>query len=66
MAQGLEITGWVRNRRDGTVEMLACGDDADLQTFQEWLHKGPRYAIVTEVDCTAQPRQDFPEFQIKA
>lgn len=66
MAQGLQITGWVKNRPDGSVETLACGDDAALQSFQEWLHKGPRYAIVTEVRCASQPWEDFSEFRIEA
>jgi acylphosphatase len=66
MAQGLRITGWVRNRRDGAVETLACGDAAALQSFQQWLHQGPRYAIVSKVNCTPQPWEDFSEFRIKA
>ena len=65
MAQGLQLTGWVRNSRDGSVETVACGDDAALQAFQQWLHKGPAYAIVRDVSCTPQPWADFSEFRIK-
>lgn len=65
MAQGLHITGWVRNRRDGAVETLACGDAQALQSFREWLYKGPAYAIVNEVNCAPQPWEDYSEFHIK-
>lgn len=64
-AQRLQLTGWVRNCRDGSVETLACGDDAALRTFEDWLHKGPRYAIVTDVQCAAQAWEDLSEFRIK-
>ena len=66
MAQGLHITGWVRNRRDGAVETFACGETEALQSFRQWLHKGPTYAIVSEVSCTPQPSEDYSEFHIKA
>jgi acylphosphatase len=65
MAQGLHITGWVRNRRDGAVETLACGDVEALQSFQAWLHKGPAYALVSEVNCAPQPWENYSEFRIK-
>ncbi len=66
MAQGLHVTGWVRNCRDGAVETVACGDDEALLAFQQWLHRGPAYAIVREVSCAPQPWEDFPEFRIRA
>lgn len=65
MAQGLHITGWVRNRRDGAVETLACGEEAALQAYQAWLHKGPTYAIVSHVTCKPQPWEDLLEFRIE-
>lgn len=65
-AQRLQLTGWVRNRPDGAVETLVCGDAEALRSFREWLHQGPRYAIVTDVRCAVQPWQDLSEFRIKA
>lgn len=65
MAQALHVTGWVRNRDDGAVETLACGDDAALKSFQQWLHTGPQYAIVTEVRCTPRPWEERSEFRIE-
>lgn len=36
----LGLTGWVRNRRDGRVEVTAEGYEEDLQELLRWLHTG--------------------------
>jgi acylphosphatase len=46
-AQGL--TGWVRNRYDGRVEVLACGDERQLSIFAKWLEIGPELSKVTNI-----------------
>jgi len=48
-AQHLGVTGWARNRSDGRVEVMACGDAEALQRFREWLGDGPPQAEVTDV-----------------
>jgi len=48
-ASELGITGWVRNRHDGSVEVLAERDKATLEQFILWAKKGPEYAEVSEV-----------------
>jgi acylphosphatase len=45
----LNITGWVRNRYNGTVEVTAEGTRQDLDAFLRVLHRGPSAANVTEV-----------------
>ena len=45
----LGVTGWVRNRDDGTVETLACGTAAQLDAFSGFLHQGPRFGEVRGV-----------------
>ncbi len=45
-AQALGLTGWVRNRRDGTVETLVEGRRSALDPFLQALGKGPRSARV--------------------
>lgn len=47
----LGLTGWVRNRRDGTVEIVAEGDDKALSEFLAWCRQGPPHARVTDVDA---------------
>jgi acylphosphatase len=50
-ARRLGVTGWVRNRLDGTVEVLASGDDAPIDQLVAWLKHGPRGAHVTGLDA---------------
>jgi acylphosphatase len=49
-ARRLGLAGWVRNRRDGAVEILALGDAAALKSFTEACRQGPRAAVVTALE----------------
>ena len=51
-AQMLGIVGHAKNMGDGRVEVIACGDELALEALKRWLHRGPPYAKVTDVDCT--------------
>ena len=48
-AAGLGLTGWVRNRRDGSVEVMAEGGRGKLTALVEALKRGSRSSIVSEV-----------------
>ncbi|MEX1281526.1 MAG: acylphosphatase [Acidimicrobiia bacterium] len=50
VAQALGVSGWVRNRPDGTVEAFAQGDPESLDEFVAWLEQGPTDAHVTDVE----------------
>lgn len=50
-ARRLGLTGWARNRPDGRVEVLACGEQDALEQFRAWLGEGPRHARVDEVSA---------------
>ncbi len=50
-ALALGLDGWARNLPDGSVEVLARGDEKALDALREWLHHGPPLARVTEVRC---------------
>jgi acylphosphatase len=43
------LTGWVRNRRDGTVEAVLDGPPEALEAALAWAHRGPSAARVTGV-----------------
>lgn len=48
-ADKLGVSGWVRNRRNGTVEISATGSEEQLRSLISWCHEGPVYSEVTEV-----------------
>ena len=55
------ITGWVRNRRDGSVEAVVRGEAAALETLLAWARLGPPAARVDRVDARlAQGELDRP------
>jgi len=49
-ARSLGVTGWVRNRYDGTVEVLMEGDADAVSRLIAWCHHGPPGARVADVD----------------
>ncbi|NVM77329.1 acylphosphatase [Duganella sp. SG902] len=48
-AVALGLRGWVRNRRDGSVEAEVDGDAAALEAITSWARKGPPAARVDHV-----------------
>jgi acylphosphatase len=48
-AVALGLRGWVRNRMDGSVELLATGEDEVVAKLIEACRQGPRAATVTDV-----------------
>ncbi|MDH5209622.1 MAG: acylphosphatase [Burkholderiaceae bacterium] len=47
----LGLAGWVRNRRDGTVEALAVGSNHALDALHRWSQRGPAAARVEAVEA---------------
>lgn len=65
-ATKLGLTGCVRNRADGTVEVVAEGEVSALRKLLSWLHVGPRLGHVTRVDARWQtPRGDADCFKVR-
>jgi len=48
-AAAMGISGWVRNRADGSVELLATGEEAAVAAFIAACRQGPRAAAVADV-----------------
>jgi acylphosphatase len=63
-AQQLGITGYVTNRADGSVQIIATGTSQQLHALTEWCKKGPPLARVTAVSAHPLPLQQFPDFTI--
>jgi acylphosphatase len=49
-ARALELSGWVRNRHDGSVEALVEGEASALERIIAWAKRGPAMAQVTNVE----------------
>lgn len=60
-AERLSVRGWVRNRRDGSVEALAHGEAQAVEQLIEWARRGPPAAHVAEVQSAACAADDAPE-----
>ena len=64
-ARRLGVTGWVRNRPDGSIELLAEGDEDAIKELSSWANHGPSAARVDGVDVRWRGYTgEFPEFQI--
>jgi acylphosphatase len=64
-ARRLGITGWVKNRADGTIEIVAEGEEVSIRELYGWAQKGPTAARVERVDTRWRSfTGDFPDFRI--
>ncbi|MBN2219842.1 MAG: acylphosphatase [Kosmotogaceae bacterium] len=64
-ARSLDITGYVRNEPDGSVEIVGSGRDPDMEAFIENIDRGPAYANVTETEIEELPFMRFDLFEIR-
>ncbi len=66
-AAQLGLAGWVRNRPDGSVELMAGGDQEVIHQLIEELRSGPPAARVEELDVAWSEENGLPNpFQIRA
>jgi acylphosphatase len=64
-ARRLGLVGWVRNRPDGSVEILAEGEEVAIRDLSSWAQKGPGAARVERVDTRWRSYSgEFPDFRI--
>lgn len=56
------LVGWVRNRRDGTVEALVAGDPVAVAAFVAMCRHGPPAARVDRIDETDVPAEPLSAF----
>lgn len=60
------LRGWVRNLRDGRVELLACGDETDLAEMEKWLEIGPEDAKVSNIELIEEMPEVIPDtFEVR-
>ena len=59
-ARDLGISGWVRNRLDGSVEALVAGETAAVEELLRLCRRGPRMAVVISIEEElADPPENF-------
>ncbi len=59
-AEALNLSGWVRNRMDGSVEIMAEGDKAAVDLLLSICRKGPSYARVDRIMPVSVPDAPIP------
>ncbi len=65
-AQRAGVAGWVKNLRDGRVELVAEGEEDTLQRFLADLRNGPMKNFISQVETSWNNASDtFDEFEIR-
>ncbi len=61
----LGVKGWVKNRRDGSVEAVFEGDQERVDQIIQWCHRGPSEARVKTVSVAwEQYTGEFEDFYV--
>nr|WP_113868081.1 acylphosphatase [Brenneria salicis]NMN91210.1 acylphosphatase [Brenneria salicis ATCC 15712 = DSM 30166]RBP60461.1 acylphosphatase [Brenneria salicis ATCC 15712 = DSM 30166]RLM30087.1 acylphosphatase [Brenneria salicis ATCC 15712 = DSM 30166] len=61
----LGVNGYVRNNDDGSVEVVACGEQREVEQLIDWLKNGgPRSASVEKVLIEPRGITDYDGFKI--
>jgi acylphosphatase len=63
-ARLLGVNGWVRNRRDGSVEAMISGDAAQIEQMLDWSREGPAGAVVEDV-MVETASGEFSNFELR-
>jgi acylphosphatase len=61
-AARLGVSGWVRNRLDGTVEAIVQGSSESVEAIVRWAKRGPEAAEVTSLEIT-EAHGDYTAFE---
>ena len=64
-AEQLALAGYARNQADGSVEVVAEGDEAALGQLQALLGEGPSFAQVTNVEREAVAERGASGFHVR-
>ncbi len=62
-AEALGVTGWVRNRMDGSVEALVQGPFEAVDAITAWMRRGPDGASVTRLDIEEETAERLARFE---
>ncbi len=60
------VTGWVRNKADGSVEAVFEGEKDSVEAVVQWCSHGPASAEVNDVEVARQPYEgEFTRFSVR-
>jgi acylphosphatase len=64
-ALNFNLNGYARNEPDGSVTLVAEGDEDQLNKFLQWCHQGPPWARVSHIDVNEVPVMNYKTFEIR-
>ena len=64
-ARRLTVDGWVRNRPDGSVEVVAEGAPPNVGALLAYLERGPSWARVDRLETSEEAAEDLRGFEIR-
>ena len=65
-AQALHVVGWIKNLRDGRVELIAEAEEATLERFLDAICQGPMKNFIQRVELSwGSASETFDEFEIR-
>ncbi|HXE98980.1 MAG TPA: acylphosphatase [Solirubrobacterales bacterium] len=65
MAQSRNVSGWVRNTPEGTVEAVFEGEAEAVESMVRWCEQGPRGAVVERMEVTDEEPEGVTDFRIR-
>ncbi|HEY6534369.1 MAG TPA: acylphosphatase [Candidatus Nitrosocosmicus sp.] len=64
-AQELNVSGWVRNLKDGRVETIFEGEKPGVNKLLDWCYSGPKNAIVSNIEIVNENfKNEYSSFEI--
>ncbi len=64
-AEDHDVSGWVTNQEDGSVEAVFEGEDEDVDALVEFCRAGPEDAEVEELEVTEEDPEGLSEFEVR-
>jgi len=65
MAKKHNVSGWVKNLKNGTVEAILEGEDLAVNSIVEWCHGGPANARVEDIEIRNEKyKGEFSKFEV--
>ena len=63
-AESRDVSGWVRNRRDGTLEAVFEGEPDQVESLIRFCGEGPRGAAVARIDVNDEKLEGSARFDV--